>query len=514
MNLEKKIDSLILELQKKKYNIVIENSKKLIKKYPDNWITYNVCGLAYQGKKDFENAKIYFLKAIEINPIESSPKMNLANTYNFNNEDDKSENLFKKIIDKFENEVLVFLNYANLKKKMNDYSDAVIILEKALRLDPNLLIIHESLAECYQALGEFTKTSEICEKIIRENPLNIKSYVLLSRQTDFSKKENDPLLTSILKIYKDTKINENLKIDLSFILSKAFDDKKDFEKAFFYMKIANDIKDNYINSKNDYLKKLSNNIKVFFEKNSFDKKNDKFNEKRIIFICGLPRSGTSLLEQIISSHTEVDGLGEVIYLEKILLDEFFIDNKILNNKIYDHVNNNKDYISKKYLEFIKNKKSNFFTDKALQNYLWVGFIKIFFPNAKIIHCTRNLKENFLSIYKNDFSSSYHMGWAFNADKIIEYFKLYCDMMDFWNEKYNDIYKIEYENLVLNPKQEIKKILNYCELSIDDKCFNHHKNNRPVKTVSVYQVRRPIYKTSKDLSLNYEKYLGKYFAKLT
>ena len=512
MNLEKKIDSLILDLQKNKHNNVIEDSKKLIKKNQDNWVIYNICGLAYQGKKDFVNAKKYFLKAIKINPIENSPKMNLANTYSFNNEDEMSENLFKKIIDNSQNDVLVLLNYANLKKKTNNYSDAIINLEKALKLDPNLLIIHESLAECYQAVGKFTKTKEICEKIIKENPQNIKSYILLSRQTDFSKKENEPLLKSILKIYNDPEFSKNSKIELSFILSKAFDDKKDFEKAFSYMKVANDIKDNYINFKNDNLKKLSNNIKVFFEKNNFINKNNKFSEKKIIFICGLPRSGTSLLEQIISSHPEVDGLGEVVYLEKILLDEFFIDNKILNNKIDDHINNNKDYINKKYLEFIKNKKFNIFTDKALQNYLWVGFIKVFFPNAKIIHCTRNLKENFLSIYKNDFSSSYHMGWAFNADKIIDYFELYSEMMNFWNEKYNDIYKLEYENLVLNPKQEIKKILNYCDLYIDDKCFSHHENNRPVKTVSVYQVRRPIYKTSKDLSLNYEKNLGKYFAK--
>ena len=106
MNLEKKIDSLILDLQKNKHNNVIEDSKKLIKKNQDNWVIYNICGLAYQGKKDFVNAKKYFLKAIKINPIENSPKMNLANTYSFNNEDEMSENLFKKIIDNSQNDVL------------------------------------------------------------------------------------------------------------------------------------------------------------------------------------------------------------------------------------------------------------------------------------------------------------------------------------------------------------------------------------------------------------------------
>jgi len=146
--------------------------------------------------------------------------------------------------------------------------------------------------------------------------------------------------------------------------------------------------------------------------------------------------------------------------------------------------------------------------------LWFGFIKIFFPDAKIIHSKRNYKDIFLSNYKNNFVSI-DMDWSYDPDDILKYFNFYFEYMRFWKKKCEDfIYDINYEDIVNNSEHEIRKLLNYCELEWDENCLNHHKSKKTmIKTVSRYQARKPIYKTSIDSNKNYQQSLEKYFDQL-
>ena len=155
---------------------------------------------------------------------------------------------------------------------------------------------------------------------------------------------------------------------------------------------------------------------------------------------------------------------------------------------------------------------NIITDKAPQNFRWIGFIKLFFPNSKIIHCFRNPKDNCLSLFKNSFASPM-MNWSNKMEDIANYYNLYIEMMKFWKSKIPDfIYDVEYENLVQNKDTEIKNILNFCELKWDEKCLTPNKNSKtPIKTVSVSQAREPIYRSSVNSSGNFDKYLEKMYS---
>ena len=218
----------------------------------------------------------------------------------------------------------------------------------------------------------------------------------------------------------------------------------------------------------------------------------------------MPRSGTTLVEQIISSHPDVYGSGELNFLSRIVYKNFFNENKI--NFIDNFTKLNSDdlsLIANQYFDFIKNFKSdnNYITDKGLFNFQWIGFIKILFPDAKIINCVREAEDNCFSIYKNLFENEGH--WCYNKKELIDCYKLYADLMKFWNKKIpGEIYDIKYEDLITNPELKIKDLISAAGLDWDDKCLRYNENKSIIKTLSVNQARKKIYSTSLSL---YEKY---------
>ena len=230
----------------------------------------------------------------------------------------------------------------------------------------------------------------------------------------------------------------------------------------------------------------------------------------------MPRSGTTLVEQIIASHNEVFGAGELVYLQSVIKKNLIFEKKLSEEKLNNELSNQANFLNKEYFEMINfhNFKENYFTDKAPPNFRWLGIIKIFFPNSKIIYCKRNAKDNCLSIYKNFFLSE-DMKYAFNQNDIANYYNLHLDLMNFWKNKIGDfIYEIEYEKLVSNKEEEIKKLINFCDLKLDPNCLNHHKNKKtPIKTVSISQARMPVYQSSVNSNTNYEKSLSKMFSLL-
>ena len=220
-----------------------------------------------------------------------------------------------------------------------------------------------------------------------------------------------------------------------------------------------------------------------------------------IFVIGMPRSSTTLVEQILSNHSKVYGAEEVEFIPNLAREKF------------DECDLQK--IGEEYVNKMKNISSNSdrTTDKLPANFLYVGFIKLILPRSKIIHCYRNSKDNCLSIFKNQFSSK-KIKFAYDMNEIVSYYSLYENLMNYWKTTLpNFIYEIKYENLVLDTKNEIKNLLLNCDLDWSNNCLNFHNNNRPVKSASDTQIRSKIYNSSINSWKNYEKHLNKYFNKL-
>ena len=489
--------------------------KKLLKEIPNHEYLLNMQGLCYQKLNDFENASKTFLFLIKINSANYTAKNNYASLLKKNGNVLEAKKILENIINKVPNYIAALNNLANLNQELGNYNKAIELFNQILKdnvEDKNyskkqLGIIHYNLSLCYQQIGEKEKSLLHAKKTLINDKNITQVYNIISSLTDYS---NETLNNDIIDMENHIKNNflDNLaKVPIYFSIGKAYEDKKEYEKSFNNYFQANKLFNNY--NKYDFSKDLEilENLKVTFQKKEIlslrNTNNTNFN---FIFICGMPRSGTTLIEQIISTHNKVTGLGETSYLEQIINKKFNLLDKDLCNKIKSHFNKNKDELVDLYQEKIDflNPRNKTITDKSLLNFKNIGFIKVFFPNSKIIICERDFKNNFLSIFKNYLPA---LKWTFSKEDIEKYYKLYQEYKEFWFKAYpNKIYFLEYEDLVDETEVVTKKILEFCELSWDPSCLKfYEKNQTPIKTASVNQANKAIYKDSIDKFSLFEKY---------
>lgn len=367
----------------------------------------------------------------------------------------------------------------------------------------------------YQSLGHFKEAENYAIKALELNKRFTRADLLISRSKKYQ--NNDKHFNQMKEKINDKDLHSQEKIDLYFALSKAYEDLGKIEDCFNLLKEGNNLKRDNVNFNLKFEKSTFEDIKSIFSKINFTKiKEIKSNEKKIIFILGMPRSGTTLVEQIISAHSNVYGSGELPYLTKIINKKFIENKKLLVTKTLEILDNEKfiSEISNEYYSYLMNYKisENYITDKAPLNFMWIGFIKILFPNSKIIHCKRNPHDNCVSLYKNVFEGG--INFCYTQTELAKYYKLYLDLMKFWTKCLpNDFLNIEYEEIVTNPKHEIKKLVEYCDLNWEENCLNFSKNKTPIKTASVGQARNSIYSTSLKSSKKYEAFLKEMFSHL-
>ena len=514
-----KVKALVKEIQNlffvKKYNLIILETKKAIKKYPNISIFYNMLGLALSSLGRFSEAEIILQKGYSVNSNDLAIINNLANIFKNTYKYKEAEELYKLSISKKNNYLNAHVNYGNLKRDLNKFEEAIELYKKALINNNKVPSIHYMLAMAYKSLGNFKEAEKFAKKTIEIDKKYTKADLLISRSKKYTSKDNH--LIEMEEKIKNINLNLLEKIDLYFALSKAYEDIGKMDQCFEYLEKGNELKRTNVNFDLNFEKKTFRDIKTIFSKINFDKyKNQDTNQKRIIFILGLPRSGTTLIEQIVSGHSKVYGSGELPYLSSIINKKFISDKNLSVSKINEYLDDNSKIseITKKYYSYLDNYhiNENYITDKAPLNFMWIGFIKILFPHAKIIHCKRDSKDNCVSLYKNVFEGG--INFCYTQEEIAEYYNLYFDLMKFWKENLPDTFlDVDYEKIVADPKSEIKKILKFCDLNWEDNCLNFSKNKTPIKTASVGQARNSIYSTSIKSFSKYEFYLKELFSLL-
>ena len=434
----------------------------------------------------------------------------------YKNDFKKAENYYKKSISINDKLPEPYNNLGSLYNSLLRYDDAVYFYKESIKKNKEFSQAHYNLGLVYITLGNFIEAKNHLKEAIKLNPNLAHAHRSLSRITKYTTK-NDHFI-KLKKLYENTNINEeDTKMNLAFAFGKACEDLKNFEKSFFLYKEANFINRRKIEFSIEKEKEKFKDIQNTFNKELFDKyKNDGCSDGSPIFIVGMPRSGTTLVEQILSSHPDVYGADEVDFIPNLIKKNFRDHNLSLFFKgIVEFDKENFNKIGKEYILMMKDISHNSkrTTDKLPINFLSIGFIKIILPKSKIIHCCRNPKDNIFSIFKNHFPGG-RVSFAYNLEEIIEYYNLYFNLMEYWNHSLpNFILNIKYEKLILDKEKEIKNLLKFCNLDWTSDCLNFHKNKRPIKTASDTQARSKIYNTSIDSWKNYEKFLKDYFVKL-
>jgi tetratricopeptide (TPR) repeat protein len=385
---------------------------------------------------------------------------------------------------------------------------AISYLERALAINPNFAAVQHNTAGIYRALGDMKKAEACYRNAIKLKADYAEAYQGLTEIIKF--KAEDPLF-KIIHEQLAQKPEANIARYYHFALGKMYDDCADYDLAFKHFDLANQlteftwpIKEYEIYQKN--IREAYN--KTYFQKRSISG----LNSKIPVFIVGLPRSGSTLVEQILSSHSETFAVGEITDIQNIASQL-----KTLIKSEYDYPYCTKDLteeackgLGSAYLKRLMqiegaNPEASRSIDKNLSNFNHLGLISDLFPNAFIIHIQRHPLDCCISSYFQNFSRG--VNWSFNLDSIISFYKSYHAMMKHWQEVLPmDILNVRYEELVSDTETLSKKIIGFCELPWEESCLEFHKHDRTVKTASVWQVRQPIYQHAKARWKRYEKHI--------
>ena len=495
----KRISILINKFNAKKFNEVINDSLVLLKKKENDFL-WNLLGLSYQNVNQLKKSINCFENSIHINSKNISAYNNLGISHKNLKNYQIAEHNFLKAIDLNDNYLNALVNLGNLKNDTYYFDDAIFFYEKALKIDPNNVLLNLNLANVFQTINEIDKAKFYLNKILNIDPLFTNADFRLSKLEKYELDSDH--LDKMLKKLNDQKLDSNQKIYLYFAIAKAYEDIKQFDDCTEYLKKGNNLQRSILNYNPNFYKNLPNKIINLFNQIDY-KKFSKSNEgKNNIFILGMPRSGTSLIEKIISSHSKVESLSETNFISDMIFKNLFTNFEKDIDEVNVFLENN---LSQEYNKFLKlfNVKSKIIIDKTLSNFWCIGFIKIFFPDAKIIHSFRSPKDNVLSIYKNLFDT--HEGWLYDETELKEYYSAYKEIMTYWNNIFgNEILNFQYEDLIKNPETQIKSLINFCDLNWEENCLNFYKNNNPIKTLSVNQANQRIYKTSVNKSELFER----------
>jgi len=292
---------------------------------------------------------------------------------------------------------------------------------------------------------------------------------------------------------------------LYFISGKIYDALGKYDSAFIDYKLGNDL----INPGFNYIDSLEyfTSIKKIFTSEFIKNTKIESVSDRLIFIVGMPRSGTSLIEQILSSHPDIYGAGELNKLND-LVNQKNQKNSMTFPDTVIHLSNNDlktmvDHYLKYTLEINANKK--YITDKMPDNFQYLGLINILFPQAKVIHCRRNAFDTCISCYFQQFSGDY--SYSYDMKNLGTYYNLYNNLMDHWRSTLTiPMYEVDYESLTSAPEKTIRELLDFCNVSWNKSCLNFDKSKRAVTTASAHQINQPLYKKSVNRWKNYQSHI--------
>jgi len=442
-----------------------------------------------------------FGQVLSLNPNKVDAIIGLGNCLIELAEADKAQNVFVKGL-RVNPSSADLLNGLGMALRMQSrYEEAILCFERALQNSPRHTDILVNLGTTYGDLGDFVNARVAFEKAIRISPRNGSAHLNLAYLHTFISKGSQFKRMSDLVANKT--LDRRQRMLLCFALAKALHDLQDYESAFRYYTEANRLQSELgsyeISHDRELFKSLSDTrakilsvalIKTDLERPAINP----------IFIVGMPRSGTSLVEQIVSSHPNVIAGGELDLMSRFGKSICDGSTEITTECIRS--------FRERYLSKLAERYNgvDFVTDKMPSNFRFIALIKAAIPEAKIIHTFRKPSAVCWSNYSRYFESP-GMRFSCSLEDLCEYYKLYTEFMSSMpRSTFNEMYPLDYETLVLNFELEVRNVISYLGLTWDDLCLRPDLNTGPVESASNIQVRKPVYQGSSEACLNYRQWL--------
>ncbi len=391
----------------------------------------------------------------------------------------------------------VYLDMCSVLLDQHQHAMTEKILAVALKFHPFQPLLMSTQATCLLEQGRRDEAIRTCQEALIHNPDHIWLFCQLANIS--TPAPDEPLVARFEKLYSASDTEPEERTNLAFALARLYDKAGKHEEAFRYYTDGNRMYAEKTPYRKEETQQQFAAIRTAFAQDT-EPRNTSAAEPNPIFILGMPRSGTTLAEQILDSHSMVQGAGELSHLRVIAeAGTFKLTGQTFPASIAKlDQTGEKAYaqLADQYLAQLRMSAQGaaFVCDKMPHNFLYVGLIHKLFPGAKIIHCRRNPMDTCFSIFTRHFAGVHP--YAHSQESLAHYYKLYDELMQHWDSMYPGfIHTLTYETLVENSESEIRKLLKYCGLPWEETCLKFHENSRVVQTASVNQVRTPLYTSS-------------------
>jgi len=528
----------------------IEYYRQVVSLNPSYLESINNLGAVLVEQEEYEEASATLIRALQLNPNYAEAHCNIAHAFIGQEQYDQALVSFATAISLKADYAEAYIGRSRVQQELNQLANAEAAAKQAIKLEPDNSDAHALLGGIYVESNQLDDAKIAFDLAFALDPENGRALVglgTLKMQTgDISEAEDylhqalaidDENISARISIAQAKKVvadddnflkleeeipnlmtmNQAKAMPIHFALGKCYEDLKMDRKAFPHFIKGCAIKRSKIDYDPDAQDKNAQSVIDFFSKEKIDQLSGAGNPSTTpVFVLGMPRSGTTLTEQIISSHPAVYGAGELpdlLQLANTPLPPSQVQGypQSLQNLSKESLTS----LGNQYIERTKNHASGeqHITDKMPANFFCVGLIHLMLPNAKIIHIRRNPIDTCLS----GFSKLFNNGQAHSYDlaELGRYYRNYNKLMKHWHSVIpsDNFMEIQYEDLVADNEKKSRELINFVGLEWDEACLNFHQNKRAVRTASITQVRKPIYQSSIAKWKRYEEYLGPLLAAL-
>src|SRR6056297_289611 len=483
--------------------------RRVLKDNPKNVTALRLLGVIAMQSGHPENAEELLSKAVRLAPDFTGAIIDLGRLHQDQNRLAEAIECFEKAVETDPRSSHAHFLLAAALAPAARTAAAAAAYRRAIELKPEHAGAWLGLGHTLQTLGRQPEAIEAYRECIRLKPANGESWWSLANLKTYPLGDED--IRAMEAALETPDLNEQSEVNFLFALAKAWEDRKDYGRAWHYYDKGNRrqrMRENY-----DPVQTEVNNdaiVEVFTEEFLAVNEGIGCDDPAPIFIVGLPRSGSTLIEQILASHSQVEGTAELPYLGRgaTNLNRNRADGVNYPQAVRELKGPNFEALGRRYLEHASLHRVEGlprFIDKMPNNFPNVGFAHLILPRAKIIDARRHPMDSCLSCYRQLFARG--QTFTYDLTEIGEYFLQYQRMMDHWHAVLpGRVLTVQYEELVSDFDNQVRRLLDYCELPWEDACLNFHETERPVRTASSEQVRQPIYQDAVGYWRRYECHL--------